>query len=160
MKKSSLLIGCLLATGLTLAQAQTPHPAPAAPATATPPPLVTPSPEGAKVYFISPKDGDTIKGDVTVQFGLKGMGIAPALMYFENTGHHHMLVDMDLSEIPSLQLPLPTIEGKCLHYGKGQTETTLKLAPGKHTLQLVFANYLHTVHTPMVVSEKITITVE
>src|ERR1700692_656407 len=112
----------------------------------------------AEVYIISPRDGATVHGPVTVRFGLKGMGIAPAGVKFDNTGHHHLLVDTDFSEL-KLDAPLPATD-KILHFGKGQTETELSLAPGKHTLQLVFADYLHTSFEPPLVSKKITITVE
>jgi Domain of unknown function (DUF4399) len=115
-----------------------------------------PSPAGAVVYIVSPKDGAKVKSPVTVVFGLKGMGIAPAGIKFDNTGHHHLLVD---SDVPTdLSLPLAANE-KSLHFGKGQTETSLTLPPGKHTLQLVLADYLHTPHDPAVISKKITIVV-
>ena len=113
---------------------------------------------GAEVYFISPKGGDTVHGPVTVRFGLKGMGIAPAGVKFDNTGHHHLLVDMDFSEL-KLDLPMPATD-RLLHFGKGQTETTLTLPPGKHTLELVFADYLHQSFNPPLHSKKITITVK
>ncbi len=112
----------------------------------------------AEVYFISPADGAVIQGPVTVRFGLKGMGIAPAGVKFDNTGHHHLLVDTDLSEV-KLDAPLPATE-KILHFGKGQTETTLTLSPGKHTLQIVLADYLHVSFDPPLHSKKITITVK
>jgi hypothetical protein len=115
-------------------------------------------PAGAEVYFIAPHDGATVHGPVTVRFGLKGMGIAPAGIKFDNTGHHHLLVDTDISEV-NLDAPMPATD-KILHFGKGQTETTLTLAPGKHTLELVFADYLHTSFDPPLHSKKITITVE
>ena len=116
----------------------------------------TPSPAGAEVYIISPKDGAKIHGPVTVQFGLKGMGVAPAGVKFENTGHHHLLVD---AEVPNdRSLPLPATQ-QILHFGKGQTETTLNLPPGKHTLQLVLGDRDHIPHDPAVISPKITITV-
>jgi len=117
----------------------------------------TPSPPGAEVYIISPKDGAKIKGPVTVVFGLKGMGIAPAGIKFDNTGHHHLLIDTDPPA--DLSLPMPANE-KNVHFGKGQTETTVTLPPGKHTLLLVLADSLHTPHEPAVISKKITITVE
>jgi len=117
----------------------------------------TPSAAGAEVYIVSPKDGAKVKGPVTVVFGLKGMGIAPAGIKFDNTGHHHLLVDTDAPN--DLSLPLPA-DAHNLHFGKGQTETTLTLPPGKHTLQLVFADFLHTPHEPALVSKKITVTVE
>ena len=116
-----------------------------------------PAPD-AEVYFISPKNGATVQGPVTVRFGLKGMGIAPAGIKFDNTGHHHLLVDMDFSEL-KLDTPLPATD-KLRHFGKGQSETTLTLPPGKHTLQLVFADYLHQSFDPPLHSKKITITVK
>jgi hypothetical protein len=116
----------------------------------------TPSPPGAQVYIIAPKDGARIHGPVLVQFGLKGMGVAPAGIKFDDTGHHHLLVDADVPE--DLSLPLPATQ-KILHFGKGQTETTLNLPPGTHTLQLVLGDRNHVPHEPAVVSPKITITV-
>jgi hypothetical protein len=116
----------------------------------------TPSPADAKVYFISPKDGQTVHGPVTVQFGLSGMGVAPAGTVAENTGHHHLIVDAPL---PAMDQPLPKDDNH-LHFGKGQTETVLTLAPGKHTLQLVLGDSNHIPHDPPVVSEKITIKVK
>ncbi len=112
----------------------------------------------AEVYFISPSDGATVHGPVTVRFGLKGMGIAPAGVKFDNTGHHHLLVDTDLSEV-KLDTPMPATD-KILHFGKGQTETTLTLSPGKHTLEIVFADYQHVSFDPPLHSKKITITVK
>ena len=116
-----------------------------------------PSPAGAEVYIVSPKDGAKVKSPVTVVFGLKGMGIAPAGIKFDNTGHHHLLVD---AEVPAdLSQPLAANEHS-LHFGKGQTETSLALTPGKHTLQLVLGDSTHTPHDPAVISQKITISVE
>ena len=116
----------------------------------------TAAPSGAEVYIISPKDGAKIKGPVVVLFGLKGMGIAPAGVKYDNTGHHHLLVDMD---VPSdLSVPMPATD-KLLHFGKGQTQTSLTLAPGKHTLQLVFADLNHMAFDPPLASKKITVTV-
>ena len=116
------------------------------------------APAGAKVYFIAPKNGATVQNPVVVKFGLKGMTIAPAGTQTANSGHHHLLVDTDLSEL-NLSAPLPAND-KVLHFGKGQTETTLTLPPGKHTLELVFADYEHMSFDPPVHSKKITITVQ
>lgn len=115
-----------------------------------------PSPAGAEVYIVSPKDGAKVQSPVTVVFGLKGMGIAPAGIKFDNTGHHHLIIDGDAPA--DLALPIPANE-KSLHFGKGQTETSLTLAPGKHTLLLVLGDSLHVPHEPAVISKKITITV-
>jgi len=116
----------------------------------------TPSPPGAEVYFVAPKNGEHIKGPVHVVFGLKGMGVAPAGIKFDNTGHHHLLVDTDLPT--DLTQPLPATDN-VRHFGKGQTETVLELPPGKHTLQLLFADFTHTPFAPNVASGKITIVV-
>jgi hypothetical protein len=116
----------------------------------------TPSPAGAEVYIISPKNGETVKSPVVVRFGLKGMGIAPAGVKFDNTGHHHLLIDTDVPA--DLNAPLPTTD-QVKHFGKGQTETSLELKPGKHTLQLLLGDQNHTPHNPPVMSKKITITV-
>jgi len=115
-------------------------------------------PAGAEVYFIAPQNSAKVHGPVTVKFGLKDMGVAPAGIKFDNTGHHHLLVDTDLSEI-NLDAPLPASD-KVLHFGKGQTETVVTLPPGKHTLELLFADSLHTSFDPALHSKKITITVE
>ena len=117
----------------------------------------TPSPSGAEVYIISPKDGAKVSSPVQVQFGLKGMGVAPAGVKFDNTGHHHLLVDADAPA--DLTAPLPATD-RIVHFGKGQTETTLTLPPGKHTLQLLLGDQAHVPHNPPVISKKITITVE
>jgi hypothetical protein len=115
-----------------------------------------PSPAGAEVYIVSPKDGAKVKSPVTVVFGLKGMGVAPAGIKFDNTGHHHLVIDGDAPA--DLSQPIPANE-KSVHFGKGQTETALTLAPGKHTLLLVLGDSLHVPHDPAVISKKITITV-
>ena len=116
------------------------------------------APAGAEVYFIAPQNGAKLHSPVTIKFGLKGMGIAPAGIKFDNTGHHHLVIDTDLSEL-KLDAPMPATD-KIVHFGKGQTETTLTLPPGKHTLQLVFADYLHQSFDPPLTSKKITITVD
>ena len=113
------------------------------------------APEGARLYFISPLDGETLDNPVTVRFGLAGMGIAPAGTQVAGTGHHHLLID---TELPPLNAPVPA-DDRHVHFGKGQTEVTIELAPGQHRLQLLLADYLHMPHDPPVVSERITITV-
>jgi hypothetical protein len=118
----------------------------------------TPPATGAQVYLIAPRAGAKIHGPVTVRFGLKGMGIAPAGVKFDNTGHHHLLIDTDLRDV-KLDAPLPATD-KIVHFGKGQTETTVTLGPGKHTLELLFADYQHLSFDPPLHSEKVTITVE
>ncbi len=115
---------------------------------------LSPSPEGAAAYIISPADGEVVGETVTVKFGLQGMGVAPAGVDKPNTGHHHLLVDGE--KLPDLKQPL----GKeVMHFGGGQTQKVIHLKPGKHTLQLILGNHQHIPHDPPVVSEKITIIV-
>lgn len=111
----------------------------------------------AEVYIISPVNGATVKPDVTVRFGLKGMGVAPAGVAKEHTGHHHLLVDV--IELPAAGQPIPA-DANHLHFGGGQTETTLQLKPGVHTLQLELADMNHVPFVPALVSRKITVHVE
>lgn len=124
----------------------------------------TPSNPDAKVYFVNLADGDTVQSPVTVVFGLSGMGVAPAGTEKENTGHHHLLIDRPpLGEgedgADELAYGLPADDNH-LHFGGGQTEVTLELAPGAHTLQLVLGDAGHVPHATPIVSEVITITVE
>ena len=114
------------------------------------------SPKGAEAYIIAPADGATVTSPVTVKFGLKGMGVAPAGIAFDGAGHHHLIVD---AELPALDKPIPA-DANHVHFGKGQTETTIELKPGKHTLQLLLGDQLHVPHDSAVVSKKITITVK
>jgi Domain of unknown function (DUF4399) len=116
----------------------------------------TPAPKGAELYFISPKDGETVSSPVTVRFGLRGMGVAPAGTQAPDTGHHHLLID---TAYTTLDKPIPKDE-RHVHFGGGQTETEIKLPPGKHTLQLMLGDALHIPHVPPVASKVITITVK
>ncbi|GAP65962.1 rod shape-determining protein RodA [Mizugakiibacter sediminis] len=115
------------------------------------------APEHARLYFISPKDGATVGRDVTVRFGLEGMGVAPAGVDKAGTGHHHLLVDV--KALPPADQPIPKDEHH-LHFGNGQTETVLHLAPGTHTLQLDLGDANHMQFDPPLVSPKITIRVK
>ena len=108
-------------------------------------------------YIISPAHGEVVSSPVLVRFGLRGMGVAPAGTDRANTGHHHLLIDVD--ELPALDQPVPS-DANHRHFGKGQTEVELTLEPGEHTLQLLLGDFAHIPHNPPVLSEKITITVE
>lgn len=108
------------------------------------------------VYFIEPIDGATVNNPVVVKFGLKNFGVAPAGIERDNTGHHHLIIDMPL---PDLKQPVPA-DANHIHFGAGQTETQLELKPGKHTLQLLMGNQVHIPHAKPIHSEVITITVK
>ena len=116
------------------------------------------SPPGAKVYIINLKDGDTVSSPFKVQFGLTGMGVAPAGVEKPNTGHHHLIIDAKVTG-DALKQPLPADKNH-LHFGGGQTETMVTLTPGKHTLQLVLGNWSHIPHSPPVMSDVVTVTVK
>ena len=122
----------------------------------------TPAAEGARVYFIAPAGGATVTSPVTVVFGLEGMGVAPAGTEKENTGHHHLLIDrpaFGAEDATELTYGIPA-DDTHRHFGGGQTQATLDLAPGTHTLQLVLGDLNHVPHVTPVMSEVITITVE
>ena len=110
----------------------------------------------ARVYFINLEDGDEVESPFLIQFGLSEMGIAPAGIDRENTGHHHLLInvkDLDFSK------PIPASKNH-IHFGGGQTESLVELPPGDYSLQLVLGDMTHTPHTPPVVSKQINITVK
>ncbi len=109
----------------------------------------------AKLYFINLKNGDSVGSPVTVQFGLSGMGVAPAGIERAGTGHHHLLIDVDAIDVNA---PIPNSD-QLRHFGLGQTEVSLPMTSGKHTLQLLLADQNHIPHHPPVMSERITITV-
>jgi len=142
-----LAIAALVALGLLSAQAEE---------SGADKPERRPSAEGTEVYFISPADGDTVSSPVLVRFGLRGMGIAPAGVEWENTGHHHLIINADL---PALDDYIPADDNH-VHFGGGQSEAEIELPPGTHTLQLLFADEFHLPHDPAIYSEPITITVE
>lgn len=110
----------------------------------------------ALLYFIWPQNGARIRGAFWRRFGLRNMGIAPAGINFPNTGHHHLLIDV--TEPLDLNAPIPQ-DRNHLHFGAGQTEASLNLPPGKHTLQLVLGDAKHYPFNPPLVSKKITITI-
>jgi len=122
---------------------------------------VSAAPADARVYFIEPKNGQVFsfqeeKG-IEIKFGLSGMEVSPAGMAVPNSGHHHLMINMD--QLPDLNLPLPATD-QVRHFGKGQTSTKIGLPPGKHRLQLLLANHVHIPHSPAVMSEVIEIEVK
>jgi hypothetical protein len=109
------------------------------------------------IYIISPKNGAEVRNPVRVIFGLKNMGVAPAGTLKKNTGHHHLLVNID--KLPDLKLPLPSNEN-LIHFGLGQTETEVELQKGINTLQLILGDYMHKPHQSPLISKKIKIFVK
>jgi hypothetical protein len=152
----TLLVGCSKSTEPAAdAGATEPHTDHAA-TTAAPALPRTPAPAGARVFIVSPKDGDTVATPVKVVFGAEGVGIVPATEASTTAGHHHLLIDTDLAD-PAVPIPA---DDKHVHFGKAQTETEVALAPGTHTLQLVLGDQLHIPFDPVIASEKVTITVK
>ncbi len=163
LTRSALILACAV---LAACGQQPPPAAPAAPAVA--PPAVTPlaapvtivrkaAPAGAMAYLIEPVDGATVSNPVHVVFGLKGIGVAPAGTDRPDAGHHHLLIDAGLPA--DLGIPIPN-DDTHKHFGGGQTETTLMLAPGKHTLQLLVGDHLHVPFDPPIASSVVTIEVK
>lgn len=142
-RKGGLLLCVFLTAALSAAVAQPRREPP------------TPSAPGAEVYFIDVKDGDTVSEKVTLHFGLRNMGVAPAGSDRPNSGHHHLIIDANL---PPLNAPIPN-DPRHLHFGSGQTEGEITLSPGEHTLQLLFADKNHVPHSPPVMSPRIRVKV-
>lgn len=125
-------------------------------------------PKDAKVFIVSPADGATVDKTFTVKFAIEGMALKPAGDQTPHSGHHHLLVDVDkqplsdtplpTSLMPENNAPLPA-GPQVLHFGKAQTEATITLTPGKHTLQLVLGDKYHVPFKPTVESQKITVNV-
>lgn len=117
----------------------------------------TPAPGDAYVYIGWPNDGQVMPAGkpFKVWFGLRNMGVAPKDVKFPNSGHHHLLID---TELPPMDQEIPSSRNH-LHFGAGQTETTVELPPGKHTLQLLMGDDKHFPHKPPVYSKKISIIV-
>ena len=148
---AALMLGCGIAGAQEAMKAATPMAMKALPAAREK------APHGAKVFIESPKDGATVCQDVTVKFGDKGIDIMPAGDATPNSGHHHLLIDG--KELPPLDAPIPN-DATHKHYGKAQTEDTIHLEPGTHTLQLELGDLKHMSFDPPIVSKKITIHVK
>ncbi|MDJ0748771.1 MAG: DUF4399 domain-containing protein [Woeseiaceae bacterium] len=128
---------------------------------ATPAPVAaalprTPSVGDARVFFISPGDGDTVTSPVRIEFGIEGMAVAPAGDNTPHSGHHHLLIN---TALPEMGLPIPA-DANHVHFGDGSTSTEIALEPGEHTLQMLLGDHLHIPHDPPLFSRKITIYVE
>jgi hypothetical protein len=117
----------------------------------------TPAPTGAEVSIVSPEDGATVPQTFIVKFAVKNIALAPAGDVTKNTGHHHLLIDVD--KLPAAGAPIPT-DANHMHFGKAQTQAEIKLAPGKHTLQLELGDAGHMPFEPPIVSKKITVNVK
>ena len=150
----------LFALGCSQQDNDAPTAAPAATAanTEAPVPMLerTESAEGARVFIISPADGDTVSNPVRVEFGIEGMDVVKAGVDEPFSGHHHLLIDTGL---PDLTMPIPADE-QHIHFGDGSTSTEITLPPGEHTLSMLLGDHRHIPHDPPLVSESITITVE
>jgi hypothetical protein len=114
------------------------------------------APKDAKLYFITPHDGQRVRGPFWARFGLRNMGVTHAGDDYQNSGHHHLLIDVNDPVDPKEPIPQ---DKSHLHFGAGQTETYLDLSPGTHTLQLVLGDAKHYPFDPPVVSDKITVRV-
>ena len=122
----------------------------------------TPSADGVNVYFVGLENGDTVSSPITIRFGLRGMGVAPAGAEWDNTGHHHLLINTDAfssADTAKFEDGIPSDDNH-KHFGGGQTEVTLELPAGAHTLQLLLGDLYHVPHQGAIYSDQITINVE
>ena len=161
-KKFRVFLAMLMAVSLagvaSLASAQTVVKKDTKPAAAATGLERLPSPGDVSLSFANLKDGDEVEKSFRVKFVITGMRVKPAGEMVENSGHHHLLIDVDDDDLPDFNLPLPMNES-VYHFGKGEKSAVITMPPGEHTLQLLFADYRHIPHDPPVMSEKITVTV-
>jgi hypothetical protein len=133
----SLVLACF--TQLVWAQKDTPLPITLHPWQSVQPLAKT------EAYFTNlPADGK-VDMPFVLKFGLSdGWGLAPiAKPMGGKSGHHHLLINTKLP----LDITKPiAFSEKYVHFGKGQMETVLNLAPGKHTLRLLLADHEHKLH--------------
>ena len=159
--KSTVLMVAIAATALSACERAADSAAsdtgPASREASTAPPAMprTPAPDGARVFIASPADGAELSGPFTVSFGADDLVIVPAGDTTPRSGHHHLLINTDL---PDPNLPIPA-DAAHIHFGKGQTETTLELPPGEYTLQLLLGDHNHVPHQPPIVSAPVRVTV-
>jgi hypothetical protein len=114
----------------------------------------TPAPADASVYFITPHNRARVRSPVLIRFGLRNMGVTQAGSTAKNAGHHHLFIDVNESINPDE--PIPSDKSH-LHFGGGQTEASVELSPGWHTLQLVLGDSNHKPFKPILASSKIRI---
>jgi hypothetical protein len=161
LRTGALLVACGVLVACGRSEPETPTAPAASPPAAAPQPAAglprKPAPPGAMAYLIEPADGARVTNPVRVVFGLKGFGVAPAGVERDDAGHHHLLIDTDLPS--NLSLPIPNDE-QHRHFGGGQTEAEITLAPGRHTLRLLLGDHLHVPHDPPIASNVVTIEVE
>jgi hypothetical protein len=106
------------------------------------------------VSFVEPANGAVVSSPFAVKFAVAGMEVMPAGDITANTGHHHLLINADPVKLGDV---VPVDETH-IHFGKGQTETEVKLPPGNYTLTMQFANGLHQSYGPaMSTSIKVTV---
>lgn len=139
----SIAAGAVLAAALAVAV-----PSLQAQVTATP----APAPE---IHFHAPKTGATVPTTFPLAFGLRNYNVAPAGVNMPNTGHFHILINVD-SPAPGVMIPVDSLHR---HFGLGQIETTLTLEPGTYTLRLVLADFEHKVISRELISAPIRVTV-
>ena len=96
------------------------------------------------VYFVAPLDGETVTSPFKVVFGVKGMAVEPAGEIKPDSGHHHLLINLDAMKAGDA-IPVDDVH---LHFGKAQTETEVKLPPGAYKLTLQYANGAHISYGP------------
>jgi hypothetical protein len=124
------------------------------------PALAHTPPADARVFFVDLQDGAVVHSPFKVHFGIEGFGITPAGTTGKirhRAGHFHLLVDLD--QPPDLDNPIPR-DSQHLHFDQGETDATLTLPPGRHSLQLLLGDEAHEPHDPPLISQKITLTVE
>ena len=109
-------------------------------------------PSNTRPFFSAPANGQAIRGDVIVRYGLRGEGPVPG-------GVVRLFLLVDTDALPARGLAIAPDANRIALAG-GQTETTLKLAPGQHVLQLLLTDADGVPYDPTVLSEQLAVTVQ
>lgn len=108
-----------------------------------------------KIYFVSPKDGETVPGTFTAKFEAEGMSVKKSGKVEMTSGHFHVLVNT----APIAEGEIIPKNEKHLHFAHGQKEAKLTLPPGTHKLTLQFSDGSHRAYTKLLTHE-ITVSVK
>lgn len=114
------------------------------------------TPEPAQsVSLLEPADGATVGRPFKVRFGVKGLAVAAAGDVVANSGHHHLLINLDAKPAGE-SIPF---DARHVHFGRGQTEGEIDLPPGRYKITAQFANGAHQSYGKAL-SQTITVTVQ
>ena len=102
------------------------------------------------VVITEPTTGSTVSSPVKVCMKVDGVMLQPANKGVKpGTGHHHLLIDINLPRDLSKMLDK---DSNHIHMGDGSECKELKLVSGKHIIRTLFATAAHVPYNPAITS--------